>query len=82
MVAASSSFSALSTFSFNYFASIISLLIMESISCFLISNLLSLLVFFVTLEPFCSCKPKNSDFTKNIKHPLQTKNAMHNLRLY
>ena len=84
MAAASSGFSALSAFSFNSSVLNISLLVMESINCFLISSLLNLFVFLVFSEPSCSCKQKNNPYTTNLKHHLQTKNAMCNviLRLY
>ena len=81
MTAASSSAFALSAFSSNSPVSIISLLIMESINCFLIFFLLSLLVFFVVLEPFCCYKQKSNHYNTNLKHPLQTKNAMCSLIL-
>ena len=81
--AASSGFSTLSAFFFNssVLFSVISLLIMESISCFLISSLLIRLLFLVFSETFCSYKQKNNHYTTNLKHPPQTKNAMHNLIL-
>ena len=49
-------------FFFNSSVSIISLLIMESISCFWISSLLSLLLFVVFSEPFCSCKQTKNHY--------------------
>ena len=79
MAAASSGFSALSDFSFNSSASIKSLFIMESTNCCLISSLLSFLVFLVFSEHIFSCKQKNNLYTTNLKHPLQTKNAMCNI---
>ena len=84
MAATSSGISALSAFSFKSAVSIISLSIIESINYFLISSLLSILVFLVFSEPFFSCKQKNNHYTTNIEHHLQTKNAMCNLilRLY
>ena len=77
-------FSGFSVFLFNSSVLIISLLVMESISCCLISSFLSGLVFVMFSEPFCSCKQKNDRYTTNIKHPLHTKNTMGNLilRLY
>ena len=56
IAAASSGFSTFSSFPFNSSDSIISLMVMESISCFLIYSLLCLLVFFVFSEILCCCK--------------------------
>ena len=74
MAAVSSGFSTLSAFLFNSSVSIIPLLIMESINCFLISSLVSLLVFLVFSEPFCGCKQKMTTIP-------QRKNVMCNLIL-
>ena len=81
MSTASLGFSALSGLSFNSSASIISLLIMESINCFLISSLLDPLVFLVFSESLCNCKPKNNHYTTNLKHPLHTKNVHFNFKI-
>ena len=76
---ASSGFSIFSDFSFNSSVSILSLMVMELISSFLISSSLSRLAFFLS-ESFCSYT-KNNHYTTNLKHRLQTKNAMCNIVL-
>ena len=58
MAEASSGFSTLSGFSFSSSVSITSLIVMESISCFLISSLVNRLVFLVFSEPLHSYKQK------------------------
>ena len=56
--AASSCFSAFSTFFFNSTISIMSLFTIDSINCFFISSLLGLFVFLAFLEPFHIGKQK------------------------
>ena len=78
-------FSVLLAFSFSSSVLIVSLLIIESFNCCLISSLLNILVFLVFSEPFLNCKRKKlTTKQKNLKHLLQTKNALSNLilRLY
>ena len=59
MLAASSIFSTLSAFSFNSSSlSTLPLLIIESISCYLISSLLSVLIFLALSEPFFNYNKK------------------------
>ena len=65
-----------SVFSFNSSVSIISLMVIELIGSFLTSSLLSCLVFWMFLEPFCSYKQKNNHYTTNLKHLLQTKKGL------
>ena len=68
----------MSAFWFSFTVSVISLLTMESVNCFLIPSLLSRLVFLLS-EPCCCYKKPH--YTTNMKHSLQTKNAMHNVIL-
>ena len=84
MAATSLDFSALSAFSVYSSPSVILVLIIEYINCCLIFCLLSLLVFLAFSEPCFNHKPKNNHYTANLKHFLQTENAMRNLilRLY
>ena len=58
MTKASSGFCTFSGFSFSSSASITSFIVMEPISCFLISSLVNRLVFLVFLEPLHSYKQK------------------------
>ena len=76
MFAASSGFSTFSAGSFKSSISTELLMVMDSVSCFLISSLLRRFVFWL-FSVSQKLKIKNNCYNINLKHPLQTKMQLH-----